>query len=164
MLMYNREPYPNYSALLRRRPQALAIISGSEYYPNIQGQVRFYDTAYGVLVSAEITGLPSGARCQSPIFGFHIHEGRDCRGSYNDPFASTRNHYDPYSCPHPYHAGDLPPLFGAAGNAFSVFLTNRFTLDEIVGKTVVIHSAPDDFTSQPSGNAGDKIACGVIQA
>ena len=43
------------------------------------------------------------------------------------------------------------------------FLTDRFTLKEIIGRTVVIHSMPDDFTSQPSGNSGEKIACGVIK-
>ena len=57
----------------------------------------------------------------------------------------------------------MPPLFGCNGAAFSVFLTDRITVNEIIGKTVIIHSDPDDFTSQPSGNAGTKIACGVIR-
>ena len=64
---------------------------------------------------------------------------------------------------HPYHAGDLPPLFGSGGVAVSVFLTDRFHLEDIIGKTVIIHSSPDDFTTQPSGNAGAKIACGEIK-
>ena len=50
------------------------------------------------------------------------------------------------------------------GYAFSAFLTDRFTVKEIVGRTVIMHSSPDDFTSQPSGNAGEKIACGEIVA
>lgn len=43
------------------------------------------------------------------------------------------------------------------------FLTDRITLKEVIGKAVVIHSMPDDFTSQPSGNSGEKIACGIIK-
>ena len=85
-------------------------------------------------------------------------------GNEDDPFADAKTHYNPKSCPHPYHAGDLPPLFSANGYAYSAVLTDRFTVDEIIGKTVVIHSSPDDFTTQPSGNAGRKIACGVITA
>ena len=68
------------------------------------------------------------------------------------------------SCNHPYHAGDLPPLFSANGLGFSAFLTNRFVAEEIKGKTIIIHSNPDDFTTQPSGNSGIKIACGVISS
>lgn len=64
---------------------------------------------------------------------------------------------------HPDHAGDLPPLMRSNGNAFSAVVTDRFTPSDIVGRTVVIHSNPDDFSTQPSGNAGKKIACGVIR-
>lgn len=73
------------------------------------------------------------------------------------------SHYDPEGCEHPYHSGDLPPLFGNDGLALSIFLTNRFSVGEIIGKTVLIHERPDDFTTQPSGNSGMKIACGVIK-
>lgn len=73
-------------------------------------------------------------------------------------------HYNPYKCTHPYHADDLPPIFGANGLDFSAFLTNRFSPEEIIGKTLIIHSAPDDFKTEPSGNSGAKIACGVISS
>ena len=46
--------------------------------------------------------------------------------------------------------------------AFLAFITDRFTANEVIGKTVIIHDSPDDFTTQPSGNAGNKIACGII--
>ena len=72
-------------------------------------------------------------------------------------------HYNPKDCPHPYHAGDMPPLFGNNGEAFMAFMTDRFTVEEIIGKTVIIHSNPDDFTTQPGGNSGEKIACGKIK-
>ena len=155
---------PNFASLLRRRPQAWAALRGSNAYPQIHGTVRFYQTAYGVLTVAQVSGLPNpGGMCDSPIFGFHIHEGASCTGNGEDPFLNTGSHYNPRRCPHPYHAGDLPPLFGVAGNAFSAFLSDRFTVEEIVGKTVLIHSHPDDFTTQPAGNSGIKIACGEIR-
>ncbi len=162
--MENRT-YPNFAMLFPQRPQAFARIKGNGKNLDVIGMVRFYQTAYGVFVIAEIKGLsdPKGG-CESPVFGFHIHEGCRCTGNATDAFANAKNHYNPDNCPHPRHAGDLPPLFGANGYAFSAFLTNRFTVKEIVGRTVIVHSSPDDFTSQPSGNSGEKIACGEIVA
>ncbi len=145
------------------RPAARALVQGSPDYPLLHGTVSFYQTEQGVLVSAEIFGLPSHTQpCQNPVFGFHIHSGTSCTGNASDPFADTLTHYNPSDCLHPNHAGDMPPLFGNDGYAFLLFLTNRFTISEIIGKTVVIHDMPDDFTTQPAGNSGKKIACGVI--
>lgn len=156
--------FMSYISVFLGKPQASAEIHGSEDYPEIQGNTYFYQTKNGVIVSAEVSGLPTeNDICKSPVFGFHIHEGTACTGSENDPFADAMNHYNPKGCPHPFHSGDLPPLFGAKGYAFFAFLTDRFTADEIIGKAIIIHSAPDDFTTQPSGNAGTKIACGVIK-
>lgn len=150
--------------LLRRRPQAVAEVRGSVDYPTIRGWVRFYQTRQGVLVAAEVMGLPVPAQnCHSPIFGFHIHEGEQCTGNAKDRFADAKMHFNPDECPHPYHAGDLPPLFGNHGFAWMAVLTDRFTLNEVLGRTVIIHSSVDDFTSQPSGNSGTKMACGVIR-
>lgn len=158
----NRQGY--YVSVLRRRPNATAHIEGSRDHASIRGIVSFYQMKNGVLVVSEITGLPSPTeRCRYPIFAFHIHGGGSCTGNEADPFANTLTHYNPLGCQHPYHAGDLPPLFGAGGDAFSAVLTDRFTVNEIIDKTVVIHAMPDDFTTQPAGGAGEKIACGVIQ-
>lgn len=149
---------------LSAMPNAAAVISGSESFPEINGTVLFYQTADGVLVRAEIFGLPySEDKCRQDIFGFHIHSGESCTGTADDPFADALTHYDPDSCPHPAHAGDLPPLFGNMGHAFSAFLTDRFTVSEILGRTVIIHSGTDDLSSQPAGNTGKKIACGSIR-
>ena len=151
-------------SLLHSGPQAAARIAGSGSCPDISGTVRFYQTSAGVIVLAEINGLPhSDPPCQERIFGFHIHEGASCTGNRDDPFADTMSHYNPDGCGHPHHAGDLPPLFGNNGFALSLFLTNRFSVREVVGKTVVIHDHADDFTTQPSGSSGAKIACGVVQ-
>ncbi len=162
--MNRPDRYPPYPQLLLQLPQAVAVLQGSATYPTIHGTVSFYQTQRGVLVAARIAGLPAPATpCRQPVFGFHIHSGDSCTGNSEDPFADAGTHYDPMGCPHPYHAGDLPPLFGASGTAFSAFLTDRFRLDEVLEKAVILHAAPDDFSTQPAGNAGVKMACGVIR-
>ncbi len=155
------------SALLRRRPEAWAEICGDAEHSDVRGTVLFYQTPHGVLVAAEIYGLPTSqngarGRSEAPVFGFHIHEGESCTGRRGDPFANVGSHYNPHGYSHPYHAGDLPPLLGNGGYAFSVFLTDRFAAKEIIGRSVIVHSSPDDFVTQPGGNAGNKIACGEI--
>ena len=153
----------NFISMLIQRPHAMALIKGSKDYPQIRGNIRFFQTKKGVLAAIEVSGLPASSnKCENRIFAFHIHSGGSCSGNENDPFADALTHYNPDNCPHPHHAGDMPPLFGCNGNAFSAFFTDRFSVDEIIGKTVIIHSSPDDFTTQPSGNSGTKIACGVI--
>ncbi len=145
--------------------QAAAVIKGSDAYPKIRGLVRFYQTGQGVLAVAEIDGLPASEdNCGNTVFGLHIHGGSHCGGDGHDPFSAAMQHYNPDGCEHPFHAGDMPPLFGNYGYAFGAFITNRFSLPDIIGKTLIIHRNADDFTTQPSGNAGEKIACGVIEA
>ena len=154
----------DFLSILRGRPQAAASIAGSKDYPGISGTVQLYQANAGVVVLAQVSGLPqSDLPCQERIFGFHIHEGTDCGGNMADPLAGAMSHYNPGGCGHPHHAGDLPPLFGNNGLALSLFLTNRFSIDQVIGRTVILHDHPDDFTTQPSGNSGAKIACGVIR-
>ncbi len=149
--------------LWHRDPAAAAYIKGSVQYPRIAGVVFFYPADIGVYVMADIYGLPKGMPpCGRPVFGFHIHSGGSCTGTDADPFADTGGHFNPENCEHPFHAGDLPPLFGCGGRAWMTVFTDRFSIGDIIGKTAVIHSNADDFTSQPSGNAGTKIACGII--
>ncbi len=159
------EGFKNLCNGLHSSPKAVAMIKGGAEFPNISGAVLFYETAYGTLVAAEICGLPiSVERCQSQIFGFHIHSGAKCSGTAVEPFLNSGAHYDKNSCPHPHHTGDMPSLFSNNGYALTVFLNDRFTASEVIGKTVIIHSATDDFTTQPGGNSGKKIACGEIKA
>lgn len=141
------------------------MVKGSQEYPDLYGMVSFYQAASGVLVMVQVHGLPQGSgNCPTNIFGFHIHEGNACTGNEEDPFADAGGHYNPRGCPHPAHAGDLPPLFGNRGYAFMTVFTDRFSVDEVIGRTVIIHAAPDDFTTQPAGNSGARIACGRITA
>ena len=123
-----------------------------EYYEMATLYDKFYQKKDYVLVQAIIRGLPE---TESHFFGFHIHEGSDCGGT---DFSNTGNHLNPEKLPHPRHAGDLPPLLKCGDGAYVLFATDRFQISNIIGKTVVIHNMPDDFTSQPAGNAGTKIA------
>ncbi len=138
-------------------PDAKAKIKGGNEAPKLQGSVRFYEFPSFVFVEVNIGGLP---RSDTGFFGFHIHEGDSCGG---ENFADTGSHYNPKVRPHPTHAGDMPPLLLCNGGAYMSFKTDRFRIKDIIGKTIVIHSSPDDFTTQPSGNAGTKIACGIIK-
>ncbi len=148
----------------RKKPDAKAKIKGSKKYSKINGIVEFFSTKYGVIVKVKINGLPyNESECNDGIFGLHIHTGSKCSGTDTDPFADALTHYNPNNCKHPYHAGDLPPLFGNNGYAYMAVLTNRFTINEIIGKTIIIHSQPDDFKTQPGGDSGKKIACGIIK-
>jgi Cu-Zn family superoxide dismutase len=104
--------------------------------------------------------------------GFHIHEVGDC--SSGDGM-STKGHFNPHGQPHAAyttaerHAGDLPPLkAGKDGRAKIDVELDVITIGpgptSIVGRGLIIHADPDDFKTQPTGNAGARIACGVIKA
>ena len=143
----------NYRVCVR----AKAIIRGGEDAPDLRGEVLFFQKKCSVLVSARVFGLPQN---DSGFFALHIHEGENCRG---EDFVYTGGHYNPEDAPHPMHDGDLPPLLSCGGCAYMDVKTDRFRVENIIGKTVIIHGGADDFHTQPSGNAGKKIACGVIK-
>ncbi len=107
--------YPNFGVLLNRRPQAWARLRGGERYPQIRGNVRFYQTRWGVLVVAEVQNLPLGG---SSVFGFCF--GDDGQGAAEQT------------------EGLFPPLLGANGYAYGAFLTDGFRLEEAVMRTVVL--------------------------
>ena len=140
------------------RPGAIAQVGGSTEAPEFTGTVQFYPMWGGVLIAAQFRGLP---RSGEGIFGFHIHQGGSCAGP---DFADTGSHFDFGSMLHPNHAGDMLPLFRCCGGrAYLAFVTSRFSVQDVIGRTVVVHSGADDFRSQPAGNAGRKIGCGVIR-
>ncbi len=139
------------------KPQAISFISGKNTTPAVKGTIKFYQKSNCVLVVADISGLP---RTDTNFFGLHIHDGDTCDGI---DFSGSKGHYNPNGAIHPKHAGDLPPLILCGNIAHLSFITDRFKVADIIGRTVVIHNMPDDFTSQPSGNSGQKIACGIIK-
>lgn len=140
-----------------RRPNAVACLRGRPGGP--RGTVRLFEDACCVTVEVEMSGLEENG---SGFFGLHIHEGESCAG---ENFSGTLSHFDPEGKPHPLHAGDLPPLLRQrSGKAYLKVRTDRFQLCQVLGRTVVLHAMADDFQSQPAGNAGEKLACGVIRA
>lgn len=134
--------------------EAMAVLKGEG---KLRGTVKFYSVPGGTLLAVEVSGLPDN---DSGFFALHIHQGGSCAGK---GFPETLGHYDPEGNAHPLHAGDLPPLLNMGGRAFLAVETDRFFVEEVVGRTAVLHGKTDDFHTQPSGNAGEKIACGVIR-
>ncbi len=142
---------------------ASAVITGSEKYPDIRGLAVFVPTELGTMVSVSVYGLPkSEGECRCGVFAMHIHEGMTCTGNAEDPFADVKGHCNPNGCLHPCHKGDMPPLFADNGTAYFAFITTRFTSEDVIGHTIIIHRNFDDLHTQPSGNSGEKIACGEI--
>jgi superoxide dismutase, Cu-Zn family len=124
--------------------------------------------AGGVLLSAELTGLPPGPH------GFHIHETGTCE----PPFESAGGHYNPTGAEHGFlavggpHAGDMPNIHVPDSGALTVDVLNTLvsleegapeTLFDDDGSAILVHADADDYQGQPSGHAGDRIACGVIE-
>ena len=141
-----------FEVLAGAKPNAIAKIRGGNSYPLIRGFAHFYDTSLGCLCMVLVQNLP----LSSPFLGLHIHEKGICEGD----FGSAGTHFGEGR--HPYHKGDLPPLLNSNGYAYAMFLDSNFTTDEIIGRAIVVHSMRDDFESQPAGDSGLKIACGVI--
>ena len=130
------------------------------------GSVTFTQRGDKVLVSARLAGLKPNAE-----HGFHVHEKGDC--SSGDGM-SAGGHFNPRARQHAHHgvperhAGDMPNIrTDAAGSASYSFETDLLTVADgpasVLGKAVVIHRDPDDYKSQPAGNSGPRIACGVVR-
>jgi Cu-Zn family superoxide dismutase len=131
------------------------------------GTATFTDTYTGVLVSADLMGLGLGAH------GIHIHEVGRCEA----PFTTAGGHFNPehrhhgFLNPNGSHLGDMPNIdTPAAGQLRFEFLLPGVTLKganallDADGASIVVHSGRDDYSTDPSGNSGSRIACGVIVA
>lgn len=149
--------------------RAYAEIMGSNLAPNLRGYVIFQEVPNGIEVFVEVAGLPHYEPAEGdkdPIgpHGFHIHENGSCEiGDPNDPFQAAGGHWNPDHQPHGNHAGDFPVLFSNNSYARMSFFTDRFTIQDIIGKSILIHQNPDDYRTQPAGDSGKRIGCGVIQ-
>ena len=129
------------------------------------GEVNFEQMVGKVRVTAQVIRLPANRE-----FGFHIHEMGDC--SSGDGM-SAKGHFNPFGKPHgegpERHAGDMPNLKSdAKGKAKLTVELDVITLKSgpanIIGRGVIVHAQPDDYTTQPTGNAGARLACGGIRA
>lgn len=148
---------------------AYAILKAGPDYPSIRGLVTFAQIQGDVLVCADIAGLPPyspGNDGKQPVgpFGFHIHEKGHCEiDDPSKPFEECGGHWNPTNQPHGNHEGDFPVLVADRGRARMCFIMSRFTVNEILGRSVMIHENPDDYRTQSSGNSGKRIACGEIK-
>lgn len=166
---YPVEPWPLYYRGSQTRVRAYAEIKGGPLAPNIHGFVVFTDMGNGTDVFVEVNGLPpyqKRGNGQDPIgpHGFHIHEKGSCAvGKGDDPFQEAGGHWNPTNQPHGNHAGDLPVIFSNNGYTRMNVFTDKFRVREVIGKAMIIHESPDDFRTQPAGDAGKRLACGVIK-
>lgn len=151
-------------AMLPSGPSASAQLQATRGNAT-SGEVRFSQRGTLVQVSGEVRGLKPGAE-----HGFHVHEKGDC--SSGDGM-STGGHFNPAGAKHgahgrgEHHVGDLPSLKAdAQGVARFSFESTSLSIgsgaSDIVGRGLIVHRDPDDFTTQPTGNAGPRLACAVI--
>ena len=130
------------------------------------GTADFYQVGDKVRVVANVSGLTPGRE-----HGFHVHDAGDC--SSGDGM-SAKGHFNPQGKPHGHpqsrerHAGDMPALRAdASGNAKLDTELDIMTVtpgpESVVGRGLIVHADPDDYTTQPTGNAGARLACAVIQ-
>jgi len=130
-----------------------------------KGTVTFTQKGDKVTVAAHISGLAPGGH------GFHVHEKGDCSAPDG---SSAGGHFNPTGKPHgapdagEHHAGDMPMLQAdGSGNANLTAELTGVTIGggatDILGKSVVVHKDVDDYKTQPAGNSGARIGCGVIQ-
>lgn len=130
------------------------------------GSVSFVQKGNKVLVSGEIRGLKPNAE-----HGFHVHEKGDCASGDG---MSAGGHFNPTGAPHGshgmgmHHTGDLPSLKADAGgvariNFESGSMAVGSGVTDVVGRGLIVHRDPDDYKTQPTGNAGPRLACAVIR-
>jgi len=133
---------------------------------NTIGEATFEQMGDKVRVTVIVEGLKPGQE-----HGLHIHEAGDC--SSGDGM-STKGHFNPQSKPHGHHssaerhAGDLPALRAGKDGRAKVeatldIITVRPGATSVVDRGLIVHADPDDYKTQPTGNAGARIACGVIR-
>lgn len=140
-------------------PVARAILRGDPAHSELMGEALFSPYGQGTLVILRAVGLPP-----SKFLGLHIHTNGDCSSGGDVPFSSAGGHYDPEGSAHPWHGGDLPSLLSSSsGTALLAVYTDRFRPADVIGRSIVLHEQRDDFHSQPAGDSGARIACGVIQ-
>ena len=139
--------------------KAIAVLSSASG-SKVTGTVTFTKSGDGVKVVADIAGLTPGKH------GFHVHEFGDCSaadatsaGSHFNPSGDTHAGHDADK----RHMGDLGNLEADSSGKARLDLTDKqMKLSAVIGKAVIVHEKADDLKTQPTGDAGGRVACGVI--
>lgn len=158
------EPAPD-AAAAAQPTRARAELQGAPD-SGVSGNVEATEEAGGVRLVAEVSGV-----AESGPHGFHVHQVGSCEPP---DFTSAGDHFDPTGAPHacppttPRHAGDLGNLEVEEGGSGRLELsTDLLTVSpgpsSLVGKAIILHAGADDCTTQPSGDSGDRLACGVFE-
>lgn len=149
---------------------AMAKLQGDPANTGFSGSVTFSPAPDGgVHVVADVKGVPPGKH------GLHLHANGECvhGDEAGKHFSSAGGHFNPANAPHacpptdPRHAGDFGNIeVDASGNGHLDFVSKDISVaagaTSVVGKAVILHAGADDCTTQPTGNSGDRLACGVI--
>jgi len=144
---------------------AIAVLQPREGL-TLAGTVTFTETAGGVAIVGDVTGVEGDG-----LHGFHIHQNGDCSAP---DFTSAGGHFNPAGVDHggpeatPHHAGDLGNItIGEDGSGHLEWTSADLTVgagpDSVVGRGVILHEGEDDLTTQPTGAAGARLACGVVE-
>ena len=147
--------------------KAIAVLHPTEGN-KVSGTISFTEVADGVQIQAEITGLTPGNH------GFHVHQFGDCSAaSTNGSIFEYGGHFNPTNKPHAgpdaveRHVGDMGNIEAdASGSAKLDYLDHHISVandkESVIGRSVVVHVKADDLKSQPAGDSGARVACGVI--
>jgi len=157
---------PAFAAASKAR--ALAHLVGRDGHP--VGTANFIATSHGVLIELDLKGLAPGAHA------IHIHTSGNCNAKVAFTSAGPDLSFEPnklhgFLAPHGPHPGDLPNEFAAGdGSLHASVISNAISLGngkksifDRDGASIIVHAKADDYVSQPAGNSGDRVACGVIE-
>lgn len=146
-------------------PKAAISEIHSDKMDAVKGTIKIEDMTDSYKITTDISGLKPQSR-----FGFHVHQNGICEGP---DYKTAGDHFNPHHLPHgrpmaeAKHTGDLGNLVsdanGVAKQTIEVPKAEGDSFDQFINKAVLIHAQADDFKTQPSGNSGDRIACGLIK-
>jgi Cu-Zn family superoxide dismutase len=148
-------------------PRATAVLQGAPTDTDFKGTVTFIQEGNGVRIVADLAGVDTDGK-----HGFHVHQTGECvHGEGDKHFTSAGGHFNPgnanHACPpeEPRHAGDLGNIEVTRGVGHLEETSTLLSLsgpNSVVGKAIILHAKADDCKTQPTGDAGDRLACGVV--
>lgn len=152
-------PAPAMTPAPATSPSAMATLQGED--KDLTGTVTITQEGAGVKIVADVSGVKKDGK-----HGFHVHENGQC--DHTGHFKSAGGHFNPgnavHACPptDPRHAGDLGNIDISGGKGHLEITSSTLTLSSLAGKALILHAGEDDCKTQPTGNSGDRLACGVV--